>query len=536
MRNISARRPLLAVLALGSLLALLALVPAHSALATSNQVSIFYEDELGSNPVGVLQEIRHLGANMVRFNVNWDHIAPNPTSPQKPNFNATDPGAYPSANWGPVDAVVRAAHADGISVLLTVTGHAPKWAFGPGEPSDPGGLLGAWKPSVSDYGQFVKAVGTRYSGHYQGLPAVRTWEVFNEPNFAQDLSPQSVGSVLTGADMYRQLLAAGWSSLQASGHGHDTILFGELSAHGQNSPGAFGEAKPLQFVRELYCLDSRYHEFRGTAATQRGCPATSSAARGFRRQNPALFNASGFSIHPYPLGVDLAVPPNHTRYNDKDYATFVQLPNLETALDKSVHAWGAGKKYQLWNTEYGYITNPPTAGGVSLANQAYYLNWAEYLSWKSSRIRSFMQFLLIDPGLPSHFASGLLMQNQAPKPGLDAWRLPLYMPSTSTRKGRSLEVWGCVRPAPYAFRDSGRTQQGLIQFAPSGSSTFSTVQTVSVRSGSCYFDRQIKFPSSGTVRLAYSYPTDPMLTPTFALSYHDPLLPAASRSITITIR
>ena len=33
------------------------------------------------------------------------------------------------------------------------------------------------------------------------------------------------------------------------------------------------------------------------------------------------------------------------------------------------------------------------------------------------------------------------------KPTYDAWRLPLYLPVTSARKGQRLQVWGCARPA-----------------------------------------------------------------------------------------
>lgn len=545
------------LLALGALFPLLFLLSPTSARASSGQVAMLDDGSLQSvdnSPVATLQELRHLGVGIVRYVVHWADIAPDSSSSTMPHFNASDPGAYPAANWAALDQVVRTANSDGIRLMITVAGHVPRWAFGPNEPSDPQQLLGAWKPSASEYGQFVHAVATRYSGHYQGLPAVHAWELYNEPNFGQDLSPQSVGSVITSADMYRSMVASSWSALQATGHGHDTILIGALSAHGENNPNVFGEAKPLQFMRELYCLDSSYHFFRGSAARTRGCP--SSAAK-FRKQNPGLFNASGFSIHPYPLGADMTVPPNRTRTPDKDYATFVQLPNVIKALDKSLGADGSHKHYAVWNTEYGYVSDPPRTDGVSVSNQAYYLNWAEYLSWKNPRIVSFMQFLLADPN-PNvgvvrcgGFASGLLFNPApptiggcggpytpgAPKPAYDAWRLPLYLPQTSTRRGKTLEVWGCVRPAQYALRDTHSPQVGHIQFASSGSTAYSDIATVTFRNpnGSCYFNLHLKFPSSGTVRLAYTYPpSDARLAPTTA--YADPLSPAVSRSISITVK
>ncbi len=53
------------------------------------------------------------------------------------------------------------------------------------------------------------------------------------------------------------------------------------------------------------------------------------------------------------------------------------------------------------------------------------------------------------------FTSGLLFANGKPKPGYAAYRLPLFLPVTSARRGRSLEVWGCVRPARYAILGAG---------------------------------------------------------------------------------
>ena len=111
------------------------------------------------------------------------------------------------------------------------------------------------------------------------------------------------------------------------------------------------------------------------------------------------------------------------------------------------------------------------------------------------------------------FSSGLLYANGKPKPAYAAYRLPLFLPVTSARRGRSLEVWGCVRPARYAILDAGQQPQtAQIQFARGGSGAFTTLRTVTISNpNNCYFDIRMKFPGSGTVRLAYTYPTDPLL-------------------------
>ena len=154
---------------------------------------------------------------------------------------------------------------------------------------------------------------------------------------------------------------------------------------------------------------------------------------------------------------------------------------------------------QIYNTEYGYETNPPnrTDGFVSPATAASYINWAEYLSWKNSRVATTMQYLLMDPNprgnVPEFggFASGLEFYGGAHKPSYDAYRLPLYLPSNSTRPGGSLEVWGAVRPARYAAADSREPQSGQVQFAPGSSGSFATIATVPINDPRGYFDVRV---------------------------------------------
>src|SRR5437764_3216819 len=313
---------------LASLLALaaaLALAPAPPASASGRQVSLFEDDvALLQDPVHAMQELRHLGVTMVRLNVRWSLIAPDPTSRRRPRFNASDPNAYPAKYWLPYDAVVRAAQADGIQLMFTPTGFAPVWAQGP-NPRRYGAHYNfefAFMPSASEFRQFVVALGKRY-------PTVHTWELYNEPNFGEDLAPQGIhGSrVLYSPVMYRGLINAAWGALHATGHGGDRIIIGALAAHGAHAParrgaglpGTYGETPPLEFVRELYCLDSSYRPYRGGAAAARRCPTTAAAARRFRARNPALFSSAAWSIHPYPLGADGGTPPTLTHYHNPNF-------------------------------------------------------------------------------------------------------------------------------------------------------------------------------------------------------------------------
>jgi hypothetical protein len=525
--------------------------PTPAAASTSQIAMIQDGNHLLANPAGTLERFRLLGASTVRVVVFWYQVTKNPTSRKVPSrFNATDPNAYPAANWAPYDAIIRDAKQAGITVDLTVAGGAPAWADGPGVP--PGGIKPhyAWKPNAKYYGQFVQAVGKRYNGSFKpkgqstALPAVHFWAIWNEPNFGEDLGPQAInGSTVSIApSMYRGLVNAGWSALAATGHGRDTILIGEFAARGigpgrptrnapQGYPGNYGQTPPLQFIRTLYCADASFKPLRGSFAAARGCPTNAAGSKRFRASNPGLFNASGVGDHPYPGNL----PPNKDASTNPDFATFPNLPKLERTLDRLNSVYGSRTHFPIYNDEYGYITHPPASSDwVSPSTAAYYLNWAEYLSYRSPRIKSYMQYLLYDPTPVKGnggFASGLLTSRGVAKPAYAAYRLPLYLPVTSSRVGSSLEVWGDARPAPFAKLDTKTAQTAQIQFQRGSTGAFTTLSTVNITNPSGYFDVRVKFPGSGTVRLAWTYPKLDIATPVTSLG-----TTVFSRSVQITLR
>jgi hypothetical protein len=510
--------------------------------ANSGQIEMFQDDiRLLADPGPTLQQIRDLGGGVVRVSVHWNIVAP---LKRPANFNGTEPASYPG--WGIYDEIVQDARKDGITIDLSLGGPAPPWATGSAQPS-PGGF-GGWKPSAADFKQFVQAVGTRYSGTFDptldtsmpgdrnDLPRVSFWEIWNEPNFGLDLAPQALkgSTVPAAAPMYRSLLDNGWSALHTTGHGRDTIVIGNLDARGQSAkagkglpqglPGTFGATKPMQFIRSLYCVNLNYKQLRGGGAAAVGCPTNAAASRGFRSAHPALFQASGFATHPYPVNR----PPDEASSADPDYTEFSNLSRFASALDRLQRIYGSGTHFRIYNNEYGYITNPPNASltplnphgqFVSPSTAAFYINWAEYLSWRNPRIASTMQYLLYDPNprmAPEFggFASGLISYSGTRKPGYDAYRLPLFLPTTTAKSSRqSLEVWGCVRPAHYARLDTGTPQQVKIEYQRGSHGAFTTLRTVTINSSRGYFDLHMAFPASGSVRLAWSYPKDdPLLT------------------------
>jgi hypothetical protein len=504
------------MLATGAVTGCAALLGPAPAAASSNQWGMFEIPDLATqNPAGQLQVLRSLGVSIVRVYVAWNAIAPNPSSRSRPAFNAADPNSYPASNWAPFDNLINQASARGIAVDLMPTSPAPLWATSTGAPGcgQVGGFPACFEntfmPSASEYGQFVRALATRYR-------SVHFWELWNEANWGPSLTPQYSGSSFpVSARLYRGLLAAGWTGLQqAGGHSRDTVVASSLSQAGSAHVGQTGTTAPLTFIRTNYCVNPSFRALAGGAARQTGCPTSKKASNRFRGSQPALFKVTGWGIHPYAY----SKPPTQLDFPNPNGVAFPQIPNMINTLDRANRAYGSRKAMTVYNTEYAYQN-----GYVSPENGAKFINWGEYLSYKNPRIGSYDQYELTDSS--GFFPTGLVSTNGKLKPSFFAYRMPVWLPSTSVRRGKTLEVWGAARPAPFARRATGKAQFAYIQL------NGRTVKAVKITNGRGYFDVRVKFPRSGQVRIAYQYPNTPSMA--------DPLDPSQlvySRTTGITIR
>jgi hypothetical protein len=532
-----ATRPRTAVRATIALLAIVALAVAaivvfhhgHTTRSHGRPLAMLQADaQLEVQPARTLQTLRSLGVGVVRVSVFWNAIAPDPLARRIPRgFDSADPAAYPAAAWRTYDAIARDARRDGIELDFLLTGGAPLWATGhaPRAVQASGGWVpSAWEPSAERFGDFVHAVALRYSGAYtppgarSPLPRVHFWEIWNEPNWNPELQPQIDLHPLriASAAQYRHLVDAAWTALAHSGHGRDTVVIGSLSPRGVAVPpdnpvqAATAISGPFAFTRALYCVDDSYRQLHGAAARQLDCPPTSAGSARFRIDHPALFQAAGFGLHPYPI----TLPPTKADPADPpDTVEFSEIPTFSSALDRLQQLYGSHRKIRVYNTEYGYVTNPPNPARLHAVTAARYLNWAEYLTWRSPRVATTMQYLLYDPSPtdssfgPGGFATGLFYYGGKPKPTFYAYRMPLFLPVDRGQPGDALEVWGCARPAPYAYIDTHTAQHVQIQFRPASGGGFHTLRTVRLTpGGGCYFDVNMRFPGSGFVRLAWSYP------------------------------
>ena len=129
--------------------------------------------------------LHKLGVGVIRMYMPWNQLAPRPHVAHAAGFDATNPASYPGASWAIYDTVIRDATKLGMGVDLTIGEPVPLWATGAGAP--PGAPHYQWRPSAGEFGEFMRAVGKRYSGSYKPagaskpLPRVRFWAVWNGP-------------------------------------------------------------------------------------------------------------------------------------------------------------------------------------------------------------------------------------------------------------------------------------------------------------------------------------------------------------------
>src|SRR4051812_30207836 len=252
------------------LAAMCAFLCAPAAQASKTQTTMLQDDTLLLSSTGArdatLDEWKSLGVDTVKLGIRWRLLAPSPDADDRPSFDATDPAAYNQDELAKLDGIIQGAKDRGMGVYLMLRGGAPNWASKPDSDLPPG----VTKPDAAEFKQFVQAIGTRYSGSYQGLPRVDTWSVWNEPNLASWLAPQYKGSTPASPRLYRDLLYAAHDGLAASGHADDQLLIGELLPFARGSTGRT-KVRPIAFLRELACVDKRYRPYAGRSAKKHGC-------------------------------------------------------------------------------------------------------------------------------------------------------------------------------------------------------------------------------------------------------------------------
>ncbi len=418
------------------LIALLAaaLLAAPASEANTSQESIFQDDSvlLSGHPGQSLDLMQAVGATTIHSLAFWNRLAPRPNSSRRPSGNLSDPATYSDAAWAPYDELVRETTARGMGLLLSPTGFAPRWAECRGGRN--------CKPNARLYGQFVSALGRRYSGSDKDsngdlLPRVKRWSLWNEPDQVGWLNPQK-----QAAKLYRDLVYAGLAALKHTGHGHDQVLLGETAPVGRGR-----STDPTTFLLNLFCVDAHGHRLRGKTARAQGCTH-------FKR----FSGITGFAHHPYNTS---ATGPALRPPRGKGDITLKTMGRLNKVLRLGAHARAIRSGLPIYITEYGIQTHPPNRKyGVPVSKQAMWLNQADYLAYRNRSVRSVAQYELFDGTDTSIFTTGLIFHSGQPKPSYDAYRLPVW----ASRKGSRTSLWLWVRPT------GGKPQTVLIQHDAGG--------------------------------------------------------------------
>lgn len=421
---------------------------------------------------------RAAGATFVRIYVNWAQTVP---SSRPVGFDASNP-ADPRYRWGLIDTQVILAERAGLTPILSVN-EAPPWAERgrKGSPADyPVESPGSMSPDPGEIGAFAKAIATRYGGGFAGLPRVRYWQAWNEPNIFRFLNPQFSGPEATpstpdsaplpaGAkplspDVYRGMLNAFGHAVHAV-HRDNKVIAGGLSPFERRFARTPAVA-PLVFMRQLLCVTPK-------DKPKRGCPK---------------LDFDIWAHHPYTDG-----DPEH-RAQVRGNVSIPELPEMHRVLMVAARARHitAGRHVGFWVTEFSWNSNPPSPGGVPLNLQARWVAEGLYRMWQSG-VSLVTWYLLRDdltPGPPPpypQYKSGLFnacssgIGCDTPKLTFNAFRFPFV----AYRGRRGVLVWGRT---PWGARATviveqlrGRKWHRVASIRTGGSGIFS--RTLRTRNG-----------------------------------------------------
>lgn len=358
--------------------------------------------------------IKSAGAGTVRVLIYWRDVAPT----HKPgSWNPANP-ADPHYDWTEYDRQVNMARAAGLQPIVELFS-APDWAERC-KASNTNAYLGICDPDPTDFSRFALAAAKRYSGNFEGLPRVRYWQAWNEPNLSISFQPQFRKGKAVSPVLYRQLLnrfAGAVQSVNAS----NKVIGGGLAPN-----GVPGSVAPMDFVRQLLCMTGRQHP-----KVKQGC-----GARG-------RFDIWG--TNPFTTG-----GPTHKSY-DPDSVGLRELPNVRKLIGAANRAGKIVSKQRsipLWVTEFSWDSKPSDPGGLPMRILTRWTSEAMYRSWKAGVSRFFWLSLrdwarpdgvpwnqTIDSGL---YFRGTTIEKDRPKTNLQAFRFPFV--AFPGRKG--ITIWG----------------------------------------------------------------------------------------------
>jgi hypothetical protein len=331
--------------------------------------------------------VKASGATYVKLALFWSVLAPS-----RPSGDRTNP-ANPAYHWENLDRQITRAHAAGLEPIIYVSG-SPRWAHD----IRAGGRRTTW-PKPAELALLARAAATRYGGQFRGLPRVRVWQVWNEPNARRELNPQFRGGRPVSPEHYRRMVNAFAAAVHAV-HRDDLVVAGGLGPFGHRSRDIEVVA-PQRFMRLM--LRGRSH-----------------------------FDV--WAHHPYTNGG----PTHHAAARDD--VSLGDLPSMNRVLRAAVRSGRvvSERRVEFWVTEFAWDTKPPDPRAVPMKLHARWIAEALYRMW-SAGVSLVTWFRLRDDTLrASPYQSGLYFADGEPKLSLRAFRFPFV----AFRRTAGLAVWG----------------------------------------------------------------------------------------------
>ncbi|MGI8633615.1 MAG: hypothetical protein ACR2NA_13880 [Solirubrobacterales bacterium] len=404
---------------------------------------------------GSMDRIKALGATRVRTNIIWNRVAPSASSQSKPSgFEGWKPDSE-GYDWSKYDRIINAAAQRGLDVYAVVTGPGPVWAS-----ETPRRKNGAWKPSPLEFGRFAEAAADRYGDR------VDRWGIYNEPNQGGWLQPQSQrgggGYVLRAPHHYRDLVNASYDRIEKEDPSA-TILLGNTAPTGRDDRGYTRPIRPLTFWRTFGCVSSSYKKRR------------SGYCRNFERPE-----ANDIGHHPHPVRKS----PTESS-PDRNDAAIADTTRFMRNIDWIKRANGlkrdGGGNFGVYYTEFSYQTNPPDViSGVGQVRQSLNMQEAQYIMWRHSRVRGWMQYQLNDEPLREKetgraryggWQGGIFEVDGDPKPYARTYTAPIWRSHRRRDAGDPVRFWGQSKLVR-------SPQDVLLQYRNFGSSKWRDLQTI----------------------------------------------------------
>jgi hypothetical protein len=407
-----------------------------------------------------------VGANMVRFIAYWTHIAPS-TPPAA--WNPADPND-PNYNWKTLDIEVIDAVQQGFTPYIDVLG-APQWAQ-----ASPASDRSSNRPSASDLALFAQALAKRYSGAVPGVPRVRYYQLWDEPNLSIYLKPQLVDRKPVSPGLYRDMANAFASAV----HGVDSanvVIAGALAPFRDITPDVLAQNSdwgPLSFMRELLCL---------SPTLKKTCSSR------------IAFDV--WAMNPYTSG-----GPTHSAIlpNDVSLGNLDEVSAMLAAAEKH-HTITAPHGVQSWVTEFSWDSKPPDPKGVPYSYLERWVPEALYTMWKAG-VSVVTWYTTQDNPQPNPYQSGFY--TYAPdasgtlKPYAQGFRFPFVAYPTTT--GAKLWVWG----------RTPTSRAGAVRIQQKVGSAWRTLATLRAKSGGL-FSGTVPRKGNGSARAIFGTPAESSL-------------------------